>query len=78
MSSNPFDRLIAELDKPWPGNREVRCVFHGHSVPAGYFQTPVIDTLASYPHLFHRAWKAKHPHGFINIIVTAIGGENSA
>ncbi len=77
MSSNPFDRFIAELDKPWPGNREVRCVFHGHSVPAGYFQTPVIDTFNSYPHLFHRAWKAKHSNGFINVIVTAIGGENS-
>lgn len=78
MQSNPFARLNEELDKPWPNNREVRCVFHGHSVPAGYFATPVIDTFNAYPHLFHRAWKARHPKGFINVIVTAIGGENSA
>lgn len=77
IERTPFAKLCAELDKPWPNNREVRCVFHGHSVPAGYFATPVIDTFNSYPHLFHRAWKAKHPFGFINVMVTAIGGENS-
>jgi acyl-CoA thioesterase-1 len=36
-----------------------------------------VDTFNAYPHLFHRALKEKHPHGVINVIVTAIGGENS-
>lgn len=76
-TETPFTHLLEEMDKPWPGNREVRIVFHGHSVPAGYFATPKVDTFNAYPHLFHRALKDRHPHAVINVIVTAIGGENS-
>lgn len=52
-------------------------VCHGHSVPAGYFKTPVVETFNAYPHLLHRALKEKFPYAVINVIVTAIGGENS-
>jgi len=34
-----------ELEKTWPQNRTVNLVFHGHSVPAGYFLTPHVNTL---------------------------------
>ena len=43
--------VIAELERTWPENRAVNLVFHGHSVPSGYFATPVIDRRASYPHV---------------------------
>jgi len=66
-----------ELFKKWPDNRAVNIVCHGHSVPAGYFATPVVDTFNSYPHLLHKALKEKYPNAVINVIVTAIGGENS-
>ncbi|MBN8788466.1 MAG: hypothetical protein J0I84_15360, partial [Terrimonas sp.] len=33
----------------WPNNRTINIVFHGHSVPAGYFKTPDIKTLEAYP-----------------------------
>jgi acyl-CoA thioesterase I len=69
--------LIAELQKPWPKNRTVNVVCHGHSVPAGYFKTPVVQTFDAYPHLLHRRLKAQLPHAVLNVIVTAIGGENS-
>jgi acyl-CoA thioesterase-1 len=68
---------VALLKKPWPENRTVNIVCHGHSVPAGYFATPVVNTFQSYPHLLHAGLKARYPFAVINVIVTAIGGENS-
>lgn len=35
--------VVAELSRQWPQNRTVSVVCHGHSVPAGYFRTPVVD-----------------------------------
>ena len=68
-------RALCQTD--WPANRTVNIVCHGHSVPAGYFKTPEIRSLDSYPHLLRVALSEKFPHAVINIIVTAIGGENS-
>jgi len=61
----------------WPLNRTVKIVCHGHSVPAGYFKTPVVDTFNSYPQLLHLALKKKYPFAVLNVGVTAIGGETS-
>lgn len=69
--------FVKALDIPWPGNRMMTIVCHGHSVPAGYAKTPHVDPFVAYPHLLHRAVKEKHPHAVVNVIVTAIGGENS-
>lgn len=76
-SSSYLSGVVAELGKPWPQNRAVNLVFHGHSVPAGYFATPVVDTFHAYPHLLHARLKRRFPHAVINAIVTAIGGEHS-
>ncbi len=69
--------VIAALRIDWPKNRAVRIVSHGHSVPAGYFKTPVVQTFDAYPHLLHKALTERYPHAVINMIVTAIGGESS-
>ncbi|HEV2320664.1 MAG TPA: SGNH/GDSL hydrolase family protein [Verrucomicrobiae bacterium] len=69
--------VCAELAKSWPSNRTVNIVCHGHSVPAGYFQTPEVHTFDAYPYLLHRGLAQRFPHAVINVIVTAIGGENS-
>ncbi|MGC4045101.1 MAG: SGNH/GDSL hydrolase family protein [Armatimonas sp.] len=69
--------LMAELKKPWPSNRTVNIVVHGHSVPAGYFKTPDVRTFDAYPHLLHRRLKTRFPLSVSNVIVTAIGGESS-
>ena len=69
--------VIAELRKKWPANRTINIVCHGHSVPAGYFHTPVIRPFEAYPHLIHRGLNAVYPHAVINVINTSIGGENS-
>lgn len=66
-----------ELGKQWPDNRIINIVFHGHSVPAGYFKTPDVNTLGSYPHLTLTGIKKKYPYAVVNCIVTATGGENS-
>ena len=61
----------------WPSNRTVNIVCHGHSVPAGYFATPMVDTFNAYPALLHRDLKHRFPFAVINVIVTAVGGEDS-
>ena len=61
----------------WPKNRTVTVVCHGHSVPAGYFKTPAVNALEAYPHHLRRGLAAAFPHAVINVIVTAVGGENA-
>jgi len=69
--------LKIELQKEWPKNRTINVVFHGHSVPAGYFKTPVVNTLSSYPYLVLEKLKSNYPYAVVNVINTSIGGENS-
>ncbi len=69
--------VCAELTKCWPTNHTITIVCHGHSVPAGYAKTPVVRSFDAYPFLLHRGLNDRFPHAVINVIVTAIGGENS-
>lgn len=66
-----------ELNAVWPNNRRINLVFHGHSVPSGYWDNHEVHTLQSYPNLLLKALKEKYPYAVINVIVTAIGGEGS-
>ena len=75
--SDYLSDLKNELLKKWPQNRTVNIVFHGHSVPAGYFKTPHVNTMGAYPSLFLKKLKEIYPYALVNVIVTAIGGENS-
>jgi hypothetical protein len=70
--------VVEILKQHWPDNRAVNIVCHGHSVPAGYFATPMVDTFGAYPHLLHRELKHRFPFSVVNVIVTAVGGESSA
>ncbi|MEZ6093387.1 MAG: GDSL-type esterase/lipase family protein [Pirellulaceae bacterium] len=72
-----FDECHQALRKEWPNNRRFHVVFHGHSVPAGYFKTPTVQTFDAYPHLFHAKLAKRFPTATIDVSVTAIGGENS-
>ncbi|HEC41247.1 MAG TPA: SGNH/GDSL hydrolase family protein [Bacteroides sp.] len=72
-----LDNIKTELQLEWPENRTINIVFHGHSVPAGYFSTPEVNTLESYPHLTLRKIKESYPNAVVNVILTAIGGEHS-
>jgi lysophospholipase L1-like esterase len=72
-----LEGIKQELVKAWPENRTINLVFHGHSVPAGYFKTPVVNTFQSYPFLLLKDLKASYPFAVVNAIVTSIGGENS-
>jgi lysophospholipase L1-like esterase len=69
--------LKKEMQKEWPKNRTINIVFHGHSVPSGYFKTPQVNSLVAYPNLVLKKLKAIYPLAVVNVIVTAIGGENS-
>ena len=69
--------LMLEMQKTWPNNRTINVVFHGHSVPSGYFNTPTVNTLAAYPHLTLMAIKDSFPNAVVNVLTTSIGGEQS-
>ena len=76
-SSDFLKDIKAELKKEWPNNRTINLVFHGHSVPAGYFNTPKVKTFESYPYQVLKQLKELYPYAVVNIINTSIGGENS-
>jgi lysophospholipase L1-like esterase len=76
-SSNYLNDLKKEMQIEWPRNRTINLVFHGHSVPAGYFKTPRVNTVSAYPNLVLKKIKTIYPYAVVNAIVTAIGGENS-
>lgn len=69
--------LKEELVLVWPKNRTINIVFHGHSVPSGYFRSPKVNTLAAYPHLFLEFLKENYQSAVVNCITTSIGGEQS-
>lgn len=75
--TNYLAPVVAKLEQVWPKNHLVNIVFHGHSVPSGYFKTPAVDSLHAYPNLLRVALAEKYTNAVINVIVTAIGGENS-
>jgi len=66
-----------QLELKWPKNKTMNVVFHGHSVPSGYFTRGVVRKLEAYPHLFLEYLKENYPYAVINSITTSIGGENS-
>lgn len=72
-----LSELKKQLSMQWPKNRRINMVFHGHSVPAGYWDNHEVHTLESYPNLFLKTLKAHYPYAVVNVIVTAIGGEGS-
>jgi lysophospholipase L1-like esterase len=72
-----LDEVKRLMTQQWSGNRTVNFVFHGHSVPSGYFVTPDVRTLQAYPHQVLEKLKQHYPYAVINCIVTAIGGETS-
>ena len=75
--SEYLNDIKAELNKKWPENRTINLVFHGHSVPAGYYKTPIVKAFGAYPLMVLKKLKALYPYAVINIINTSIGGENS-
>lgn len=66
-----------EMQKKWPHNKTINLVFHGHSVPSGYFNTPYARTMLAYPQQVLEAVKEIYPYAVVNSITTAIGGENA-
>jgi lysophospholipase L1-like esterase len=69
--------VLDDLAKKYPDTPIVNIVCHGHSVPAGYFATPWVDTLRAYPHRLLATIKERFPFATPNVIVTARGGEDS-
>jgi len=74
---NYLEDIKVELNEEWPRNRTVNLVFHGHSVPAGYYKTPLVNPFGAYPLMLLKALKELYPYAVINIINTSIGGENA-
>ncbi|TAN21099.1 MAG: SGNH/GDSL hydrolase family protein, partial [Chitinophagaceae bacterium] len=72
-----LNNIKAELQKKWPNNSTINLVFHGHSVPTGYANTPYVHRLQAYSFLVLKMLNEKYPYSVVNVITTSIGGENS-
>ncbi|MFZ6029265.1 MAG: SGNH/GDSL hydrolase family protein [Chloroflexota bacterium] len=66
---------VAEMMKP--GGPWYRIACHGHSVPGGHTVDPLMEIDTAYPMVWRRKLIRKFPFRGINVIVTAVGGENS-
>lgn len=66
-----------DLRIKWPNNRTINLVFHGHSVPSGYYTGGVVYKFGAYPHYALEKIKGEYPYAVLNSITTSIGGENS-
>src|SRR5690625_3335431 len=66
-----------ELNKKWPHNRTINLVYHGHSVPSGYYTGGMVHRFKSYPFMVMKELKAQYSYAVINTITTSIGGEQS-
>jgi lysophospholipase L1-like esterase len=72
-----LDSIKHTFTKKWPQSRTVNLVFHGHSVPTGYFSGSNVFTFDSYPYLTLKKIKENSKTAIVNIITTSIGGENA-
>ncbi|TRX71152.1 SGNH/GDSL hydrolase family protein [Carboxylicivirga sp. M1479] len=66
-----------EFKIKWPNNRTINLVFHGHSVPTGYYTAGNVYKLGAYPHYTLEQIKGKYPYAVVNSITTSIGGEQA-
>ena len=69
--------FMNELYKKWPNNKMQNLVFHGHSVPTGYFNGGTVHPFESYPHYVYAGIKESYPYAVVNCIRSSIGGENA-
>ncbi|USI99199.1 GDSL-type esterase/lipase family protein [Xanthomonas prunicola] len=69
--------VIRDLQAKWPDNAVVNIVAFGHSVPAGYGATPIVQKRDAYPRLLEDALSIAYPHAVLNVITEGVGGENS-
>ena len=60
-----------------PGGPWYRIACHGHSVPCGHTVDPLMEIDAAYPMIWRQQLIRRFPFRGINVIVTAIGGEDS-
>ncbi len=77
VDSSYLKNIIEELRKKWPTNRNVNLVFHGHSVPSGYYRAGVVNIFQSYPMQALKKITEKYNYATVNCIKTSIGGENA-
>ena len=69
--------LREDLRQHWPHNRTINIVCDGHSVPAGYFRTPRVQSLQAWPNLLRIALAERYPYAVINVIVSGVGGDDA-
>ncbi|MDP2335564.1 MAG: GDSL-type esterase/lipase family protein [Bacteroidota bacterium] len=74
---NYLSSVKKELKLKYPSNRTINLIFHGHSVPSGYWHNSEVHTLDSYPHIVLEKLKDIYPYAVVNVITTSIGGEDS-
>lgn len=76
-SSIYLSEVKKNLVTKFPKNRVINIIFHGHSVPSGYWSKQEVHGNESYPNLLLMKIRKAYPYAVVNVILTAMGGENA-
>lgn len=72
-----LEELVVKMDTFQPGDHGIFVVFHGHSVPSGYYTGGRVQPFQAYPYMVWKTLSGQYPPAAIHIITTSIGGENA-
>lgn len=76
-SAEYLDPIVSKMAEFTAGDRSLHIVFHGHSVPTGYYTGGRVQPFQAYPYLLWETLNKRYEDGSIQIITTSIGGENA-
>lgn len=65
------------MDDFEPGDPGIHIVFHGHSVPSGYYTGGRVQPFQAYPYMVWEQLSERFPQAVIQVVTTSIGGENA-
>jgi lysophospholipase L1-like esterase len=75
--ADPATYLKENVAEMMSGGPWYRIACHGHSVPGGHTVDPLVEIDSAYPMKWRQKLMRRFPFRGINVIVTAVGGENS-
>jgi lysophospholipase L1-like esterase len=72
-----MEPLVEKIDGFQPGDPGIYIVFHGHSVPSGYYTGGRVQPFQAYPYMVWEKLSEQFPHAETHVVTTSIGGENA-
>jgi lysophospholipase L1-like esterase len=72
-----LEKTVMTMDDFEPGDSGIYIVFHGHSVPSGYYTGGRVQPFQAYPYMVWEKLSERFPRAETHVVTTSIGGENA-